>query len=306
MKQKAEMQATAWGKDGAKLRLVGPPQKRLRQIPAGVYEMGSDMGGWFITPAPVVTDTLIEVPSAPINRVMERVIRFRQAKELYRQYGLLYKTGILMYGPAGCGKTAVVRRLGAQFVADGAIVIQAVQESNFTAAVLRGIRQLEPERLIVVEMEDVDAIADCDEEDLLALLDGSHQVDSVVYLATTNKIAELPDRIKNRPSRMDDRVYVGAPDEACRTKYLLSKWPGSQWDSRVEHIAHLTEGFSYAHLKEVVVSVACLGNCPDETIRRVATMVDKPTPEEAAAMAEDKKFLASVGAGDAVLAGVPA
>lgn len=178
--------------------------------------------------------------------------------------------------------------------------------SNFTTNVLAGIRHIEPDRLIVVEMEDLDSIVDENEEALLDLLDGAHQIDGVVYLATTNKIAELPDRIKNRPSRIDARVYVGPPDQACRTKYLLSKWPGSQWDARVEHIVHLTEGFSYAHLKEVVVSVGCLGHEPDESIRRLRLMMEAPSEEDKKASAADEKFLASVGAGSAVATEVSA
>lgn len=285
-----------WVNDGGKVRLA-KPVIRLQRVPPGIYSPGSDQSGWYLEPAAVVTDEMIDVPSEPINRVMDRVAQFRSARDHYRQYGVLYKTGILMYGPAACGKTSVLRRLGAQFVADGAIVLQAGVNSSFTATVLRGIRHLEPERLIVVEMEDVDAIAEYDEEGLLSLLDGASQIDGVVYLATTNKIAELPDRIKNRPSRMDDRVYVGPPDLACRTKYLLAKWPGSQWAATVEHVVRQTEGFSYGHLKEVVVSVGCLRREPDETIKRLRTMME-PLADEEKAAAADKKFLAAVGAGE--------
>lgn len=284
-----------WGLAGANFRPLGTPPKRRPQIPAGVYSLGSDMEGWYLHPTDIVTDELIEVPSAPINRVVSRVQRFKAARESYRSFGVLYKTGILMYGPAGCGKTGLIRRLSNQFVADGTIVVQASYNSAFTANVLQVIRQIEPERLIVVEMEDIDAIADHDEEELLALLDGANQVDGVVYLATTNKIAELPDRIKNRPSRIDDRVYVGPPDLACRTAYLLAKWPGVQWDERVENIAKLTDAFSYAHLKEVVVSVGCLGHEPEEAIRRLRLMMEVPSAEDKTAAAADEKFLAGVG-----------
>lgn len=298
MARKAEQVVpTQWALDGAKIRPTAI-QKKMRRVPAGVYEMGSNMTGWFLAPAEIVTDELIQVPSEPVQRVLARVNKFRHAKPAYKQFGVLYKTGILMYGPAGCGKTALIRELSNRFVADDSIVIQASQASVMTASVLQGIRAIEPDRLIIVEMEDIDAIVDYDEEDLLALMDGSHQIDGVVYLATTNKIAELPDRIKNRPSRIDLRVYVGPPARAGRVAYLLSKWPGLQRDAQVEHIADGTEGFSFAHLKEVVVSVGCFELPVDEVLARVRTMIEA-TPEEVAA---DAKFLAGVGVAGAAAA----
>jgi SpoVK/Ycf46/Vps4 family AAA+-type ATPase len=152
---------------------------------------------------------------------------------------------------------------------------------GITAEVLRIVRRIEPTRPIVLLMEDIDAIiARFGEPDLLALLDGELQVDNILNLATTNYPENLDRRFIQRPSRFDDIVTIDMPSADARDAYLKHKNPGLSCEERCRWVAK-TEGFSIAALKEVIVSVECLGRDLDASVARVRDMLThRPKSED--------------------------
>jgi len=64
---------------------------------------------------------------------------------------------------------------------------------------------------------------DEDEQALLQLLDGGIQHSNTVIIATTNYPENLPDRIINRPSRIDRIVEIDMPTREMREIYINKK-----------------------------------------------------------------------------------
>jgi hypothetical protein len=64
------------------------------------------------------------------------------------------------------------------------------------------------------------------------------------------------------------------PDALCRDIYLKRKEPTLTEQERRMWVTE-TDGFSIAHLKEVIVSVRCLGQGFDQTIRRLKGMKEE-------------------------------
>ena len=168
-----------------------------------------------------------------------------------------------------------MQQLSKQIVDLGGITIYCT-EPAFTSAGLDVLRRIEPERPLVVIFEDIDAIVyQYGESDLLAMLDGELQVDNVVFIATTNYPGKLDKRFINRPSRFDEIIKIGMPSAAARKYYLTHKNP--RLDSEPHELREWvdsTEGFSVAHLKELIISVECFGKSKNKAVKRLRSMME--------------------------------
>jgi hypothetical protein len=241
-------------------------------IPPGVYTFDRDDNGLYAKKIKVITDTLVELPDNASERVLSGMAKFWSMEDRYRKHGLLYKRGILLWGPPGSGKTATITLLNKYLLENGGIVIMC-DHPRITSMGLEALRRIEPTRRIICIMEDIDEIIEkYGEHDLLALLDGENQVDNVVMLATTNYPDRLGARIINRPSRFDERILVDMPSKDARRKYLqhilgdipdVNKWVND------------TEGLSIAHLREMTAAVRCLDQDYDSVLKRLKSMKHK-------------------------------
>src|SRR5438270_14102 len=63
------------------------------------------------------------------------------------------------------------------------------------------------------------------DSELLQWLDGNHQVDKAINLATTNYPEKLDRRIISRPRRFDRILRIDAPDARMREAYFGRKLP---------------------------------------------------------------------------------
>lgn len=245
-------------------------------LPPAVYTVGFDESkGPFFTERDIKLDELLILPDTNCDRVLNDIKDFWGREDKFREMGFLWKRGILLWGPPGGGKTSLIQMLAKEIVSLGGLTIFAEYPRNVVKA-LDAFRQIEPDRPIVVILEDIDAIVkNFGEADLLALLDGETQIDNVVYLATTNYPESLDRRLVNRPSRFDEVIKISMPSAEARRVFLKTKIKRFQ---ELQHYTELdkwvvgSEGMSIAHLRELIVSVECLGRNVDDAIKRLKLM----------------------------------
>jgi SpoVK/Ycf46/Vps4 family AAA+-type ATPase len=251
-----------------------PCEKATKELPAGHYSIRvSNERGIFFAKKEIASDELMILPDTASDDVIASIESFWTKKEQYRAFKFLWKRGILLYGPPGSGKTCTVQIVANKIVEKGGLAIY-VSNPQLTIQGLDLLRYIEPDRPVVVILEDIDAIIEkFGESDLLSLLDGEFQVDNAVFLATTNYPEELDDRIKNRPSRFDIVRKIGMPSEAARKMYLTAKNPRIK--DNEEELARWvkdTNEFSIAHMKELIISIECLELPYAECIERLEKM----------------------------------
>lgn len=99
--------------------------------------------------------------------------------------------------------------------------------------------------------------------------------DGLLQHNTTNYIEQLKERIINRPSRFDRRIYVPFLSYDDRVFYFKNKLKGEDLKTiDINEWATDTDGLSIAHLAELIKSVIIFGGNYQETINTLKEMND--------------------------------
>lgn len=256
-------------------------------IPPGQYDMiyNHQIGKPMFVKKTVNLDDLIALPDSASEEVVAAVEVFWTKKEKFKEMGFLFKRGILLWGPPGSGKTSTVQTVAANIVKSGGVAMY-MDNPSFATEALQHFREVEPERPLVVMAEDIDSIVDkYGDHELLALLDGELNIENVLFIATTNYPEQLDARIVNRPSRFDIVKLIPMPSQAAREIFLKVKLPdrfaGKGGRAELNTWVKLTDGFSVAHLKEIIISVEGFGYTVESTVTRLRRMMDSnPSSED--------------------------
>lgn len=260
-----------------------PAIPTVSKLDAGFYDLVPTDSGVCLERKDINVDDLFILPNDELAEIINDIVKFWERREVFKKYGLLHKRGILLYGRPGVGKSATIQLCTKHLIDNlGGVVINIsnVDDLENYSYIIHKLRQIEPERPIIVILEDIESIAgenNYTTSMLLNILDGVRQIDNVVYLATTNYPEKLQDRITNRPSRFDRRYEVLNPNEEVREAYLRKKlFDEDLAKVDIKTWVEKTEDMSIAHLRELVISVIVMQNDFQETIDRLNGLKIKP------------------------------
>jgi len=262
-----------------------PAFKSVDKVPSGIYELKFNRNVSQITlkKQPFKTDELYQLPSYEIQDILKDIQNFWDRKEKYKQYSFVHKRGILMYGEPGCGKSGIIQLIAKQLIENDGIIINIKDQDDVDYFIdfIATFRKVEPERPLIVLLEDLDSIAgesNYATSKLLNILDGVKQIEDVVYIATTNYPEKLQERITNRPSRFDRRYKVELPNEEIREAYIRHKLTEEDLKNvNIEEWVRRTDGMSLSHLKEVVISTIVMGREFEEVMDNLEGLKKAPT-----------------------------
>lgn len=187
--------------------------------------------------------------------------RFLASEDQYERLGIAWRRGALLIGPPGNGKTHCVRALVKE-LGVASLYVQSLSHEYYTAEqlwqqVFDRARGLHP---CVLVLEDLDSLVTDDNRSFfLNQLDGFERNHGLMVLATTNHPERIDSAIIDRPSRFDRKYHFHLPSNHERRRYLadwqqrLQIQTGWQLDE-TEAIADFTQSFSFAYLKELVIS----------------------------------------------------
>jgi SpoVK/Ycf46/Vps4 family AAA+-type ATPase len=263
-------QKTQWALCGTE-EYVGI-QKTQQTLNAGVYRVMVRNGEFILYRTNVNVDDLLEFPDSVSDSIIKEIGDFWNKAELFKQYGFLHRRGYLLYGPAGGGKTSLVQQIIKKIIDRNGLVFLCDHPSTLSSG-LKIFREIEPNRNIICIFEDLDSIIETHGEDeILSILDGEAQVDKVLNIATTNYPENLDRRLVGRPRRFDRVIKIGMPNNDVRRLYFTKKL--SITDAEAEIWVKKTDGFSFAAMAELVISVKCLGNDLDTSVRKLRDLLE--------------------------------
>jgi len=242
-------------------------------LESGIYKIGSDMQGVFFERVSIKTDELLEFKDKRLQEILAEIEKFWGLGEKFKNYGFSWKRGVLLYGEPGTGKTCLLKQVMNKVVEQDDVAFIAKSPGTLVSGI-KTFREVEPKRRVLAVLEDIDELARYNEHALLELFDGENQEDGVLYLATTNYIDKLPPRML-RAGRFDRKIKVYNPPFEGRLAYFQHKLGTNESAGSVKKLAQQTDGFSFSQLKELVVSVFCLGNDLQEAIRRIKANLEE-------------------------------
>ena len=249
-------------------------------LPAGIYEPFAIPGMWGLELMRIASDGIYLLPDMATETVLNEVNKFWDSEPRYRAHNLLYKRGLLLWGPPGGGKTVAVKLLMNELVKKDGIVV-VVNSVSLAILALKAIRRIEPTRNIITVFEDIDEIINANgESSVLSMLDGENNIDNICHLATTNYPERLGARIINRPSRFDRCVRVGMPSDEARRVYLEKATNNGLSEDRLLQWVADTDTLSIAHLRELVAAVYCLDQPYEDVISRLQKMAEPVKGED--------------------------
>jgi len=187
--------------------------------------------------------------------------------ELFSSLGIEPHSGILLYGPPGCGKTLIAKVLASESEANMYSINGPEIMNKYygeTEARLRDIfKEAKDNSPSIIFIDEIDAIAPKREEaygdvekrvvaQLLALMDGLTERGNVIVLGATNR-PDSVDPALRRPGRFDREIEISVPNEDGRLDVLLIHTRGMpiSEDVNLKILSSELHGFTGADIKSL-------------------------------------------------------
>ena len=205
--------------------------------------------------------------------LIAEVINPLRDPERFKKFRVSIPNGIILYGPPGCGKTFIVRKLAEEL---GYTFVE-VKHSDLATPFIHGsvgnigkvfanAKDNSPAIVFFDEISGLvpdrknlhDSSSHKEEEInefLMQLNDASDN--GILVVGATNYIDRIDPAIL-RPGRMDIKIYVSPPDFDARKELFKLGLSGRPYDKSIDfkELAEKTEGFSSADIIEGVIEGA--------------------------------------------------
>ena len=224
--------------------------------------------------AETAVDRKVRVTYEEVGGLREQVKAMREIvelplrhPELFTRLGIEPHSGILLYGPPGCGKTLLAKVLASEseanmFLINGPEIMNKYYGE--TEAKIREIfKEAKDNSPSIIFIDEIDAIAPKREEvygdvekrvvaQLLALMDGLTDRGNVIVLGATNR-PEGVDPALRRPGRFDREFEISVPNEDGRLEILLIHTRGMPVSDDVDlkNLASELHGYTGADIKSL-------------------------------------------------------
>ena len=188
--------------------------------------------------------------------------------EKYKRVGITAPTGVLLWGPPGCGKTLLAKAVANESRANFISVKGPELLNKYVGESERAVRQVfvraRSSIPCVIFFDELDALVPKRDDTLsessarvvntlLTELDGLSNREGIYVIAATNR-PDIIDEAMLRPGRLETLLFVDLPEAAERVEILqtLSRNLSVPYSDEIADIARGCEGFSGADLESLL------------------------------------------------------
>ena len=207
------------------------------------------------------THAIIERSEVILDELIKRDIFrsidefFKEDGQFFREYGIPYKRGILLYGSPGNGKTTLVKSITGS--TEAPVVYWQITEYTNSATiqeVFSIVSRLAPAILVI---EDIDSMPEYTRSVFLNTLDGTQAREGLFVIGTTNYPEKIDPALINRAGRFDRAYEIPSPTQNLRKAYLQKlDIKNISSESQLADMATRTKGLSISQLNELYMSSA--------------------------------------------------
>lgn len=204
-------------------------EDRSYDVRPGIWKIIKTMSGPILEPTLFNNDEILE-SFVNTKKIEEVVDCFFNNLDLYKEFGIeIPKRGVLLWGPAGTGKSVSVTRCTNKYN-DGKTLIlvwhTAAHEAHEVKDFIQTFNFIGVDKIILIAedlggQENPGAPVRSDSS-LLSLLDNQEKTFKlpVMIIATTNFPENFASNLTNRAGRFDDKIKVGYPPGEARQALL--------------------------------------------------------------------------------------
>jgi vesicle-fusing ATPase len=204
-------------------------------------------------------------------------------EKILKNLGINHIRGLMLYGPAGTGKTLIARQIGKILncedpkIVNGPSLLSSYMgksEENVRNLFVDAIADKGGKKLHLIILDEFDSLGrkrgssgpdssviDKIVNQFLSMIDGPDSLNNILLIAMTNRL-DMLDEALLRPGRFEVQIEIGLPDEKGRLDILkihTNKMNQTGYLDKgvsLEEIANITKNFTGAELESVVKNAA--------------------------------------------------
>lgn len=179
---------------------------------------------------------------------------FNEDRSFFKEYGIPFKRGILLYGSPGNGKTSIIKNIASK--SEHPVIYYQISEYTNSSSLQEAFNKAYNIAPAILVMEDIDGLPEKVRSSFLNILDGATSSEGIFLIGTTNYPERVDTALMNRAGRFDQVFEVSLPSLDMRRKYLFhTKLINFLKTEDIELAAKMSEGFSIVQLKEVYTNI---------------------------------------------------
>lgn len=223
-----------------------------------VLRMVNSWGSWRTrSDLPPRTLPSVSLPDLQMNRIVKDLEAFLASEDRYNRLAIPWHRGYMFHGPAGTGKTSLVKALACHFNLD--LWYISLSDLKAESGLMGLLSEVGPRSILL--LEDIDTIKITHDRDsseqgtismssLLNTLDGVATPHGLITMMTTNRF-EILDTALTRAGRMDLIEKLDFPSQgtvAMLFHHFYGRYPDWHYD---ENSDKPIEGLSTAQVAEL-------------------------------------------------------